>query len=150
MCKRLGLGLGLGFRVREAPYQCHDGPQAGQCSRTNYFDQPKLCSGACIHDHLLPLAPYHPLWYPGPLAKEFKWNETQPRYKHSPEKISLRARGIDLSRSDVMMSGICRSNDNQVRLTGPAAPLVLARRRLLQGAMPSDNFSLILILTLPP
>ena len=98
---------------REAPYQCYDGPQSGQCSRMNYFDQPKLCSGSCIHDHLLPLAPYHPLWYPGPLAKEFKWNETQPRYKHDPTKISLRARGVDLSRSDVMMSGICRSGDNQ-------------------------------------
>ena len=80
----------------------------------NYFDQPEKCSGSCIHDHLLPLAPYHPLWYPGPLAKEFKWNETQPRYKHDPTKISLRARGVDLSRSDVMMSGICRSGDNQL------------------------------------
>ena len=98
---------------KEAPYQCYDGPQNGQCSKMNYFDYPKLCSASCIHDHLLPLAPYHPLWYPGPLAKEFRWNETQPRYKHTAEKISLRARGIDLSRSDVMMSGICRSSDNQ-------------------------------------
>ena len=98
---------------REAPYQCYDGPQNGHCSRMNYFDSPNQCIASCIHDHLLPLAPYHPLWYPGPLAKEFKWNETQPRYKHSPEKISLRARGIDLSRSDVMMSGICRAKDNK-------------------------------------
>ena len=35
-------------------------------------------------------APYYALWYPGPLAKEFRSKEMQPRYKHDPNKLSLR------------------------------------------------------------
>ena len=98
---------------KEAPYQCIEGESRGLCSEKNWFDYPDKCSSSCIHDHLLPVAPYSPLWYPGPLCREFRRNETQPRYKHTPEKISLRARGIDLRKSDIMMSGICRSTDNQ-------------------------------------
>ena len=50
--------------------------------------------------------------YPGPLAKEFKTAEKQPRYKHTASRFSLRVRGIETSKSDVMMSGICKSQSN--------------------------------------
>ena len=62
-----------------------------------------------MHSSLLRLAPYYALWYPGPLAKEFRAKEMRPRYKHDAAKLSLRTRGIDLSLSDVMMSDICKS-----------------------------------------
>ena len=64
-----------------------------------------------MHSSLLRLAPYYALWYPGPLAKEFRAKEMRPRYKHDAAKLSLRTRGIDLSLSDVMMSDICKSAD---------------------------------------
>jgi hypothetical protein len=64
-----------------------------------------------VHSSLLRLAPYYALWYPGPLAKEFRAKEMRPRYKHDAAKLSLRTRGIDLSLSDVMMSDICKSAD---------------------------------------
>ena len=64
-----------------------------------------------MHSSLLRLAPYYALWYPGPLAKEFRAKEMLPRYKHDVSKLSLRTRGIDLSLSDVMMSDICKSAD---------------------------------------
>ena len=64
-----------------------------------------------MHSSLLRLAPYYALWYPGPLAKDFRAKEMLPRYKHDATKLSLRTRGIDLSLSDVMMSDICKSAD---------------------------------------
>ena len=64
-----------------------------------------------MHSSLLRLTPYYALWYPGPLAKEFRAKEMRPRYKHDAAKLSLRTRGIDLSLSDVMMSDICKSAD---------------------------------------
>ena len=86
--------------------------QDGKCSKTNWFDDPSECNVSCVHTSLLSTAPYYPLWYPGPLAMEFQSNQTQPRYKHSAEKISLKSRGIDLTKSDVMMSSICQSSDH--------------------------------------
>ena len=50
---------------------------------------------------------------PGPLAKEFHPDEQQPRYKHDPERFSLHARNINLKKTDVLMSDMCKSSDNQ-------------------------------------
>ena len=50
---------------------------------------------------LLPFAPYYALWYPGPLAKEWRKGEERPRYQHNPELLTFKARGIDLSKSEV-------------------------------------------------
>ena len=61
---------------------------------------------------LLSFAPYYALWYPGPLAKDWRQGEEQPRYQHTAELLTLRSRGIDLSTSEVLMSDICKSNDN--------------------------------------
>ena len=61
--------------------------------------------------------------YPGPLAKEFKTGEKQPRYKHAASRFSLRVRGIETSKSDVMMSGICKSQSNH--FVGTPSPLLL-------------------------
>ena len=73
------------------------GRHAGECSRTNWFER-SHCDVSCVHTSLLTNAPYSPLWYPGPLAMEFGVNETQPKYKHSADLISLSARGVDLSK----------------------------------------------------
>ncbi len=95
-------------------YECIEGANNGVCSGQNWFDRPKSeCSASCVHVVLLRPAPYYALWYPGPLAKEPKSDDEQPRYKHAVQRFSLRARGLDLSKSDIMMSGICQSNDNQ-------------------------------------
>ena len=105
-------------------YECMQGRNQGKCSSQNWFDRPKSeCEASCVHELLLPPAPYYALWYPGPLAKEFKPGDEQPRYKHAKERFSLRARGLDLSVSDVIMSGICKSSDNKfvgISLYSPA------------------------------
>ena len=105
-------------------YQCIQGRNQGKCSGQNWFDRPTSeCEASCVHELLLPPAPYYALWYPGPLAKEFKPGDKQPRYKHAKERFSLRARGLDLSGSDVLMSGICKSSDNKfvgISLYSPA------------------------------
>ena len=98
---------------KTAQYQCIEGKQKGQCSGENWFGRPKECSHSCVHTALLPAAPYSALWYPGPLAREFKPDESQPRYNHTASKLSLLARGIDLSKSDVMLSATCKSKANQ-------------------------------------
>ena len=105
-------------------YECIQGRNRGKCSGQNWFDRPTSeCEASCVHELLLPPAPYYALWYPGPLAKEFKPGDKQPRYKHAKERFSLRARGLDLSVSDVLMSGICKSSDNKfvgISLYSPA------------------------------
>ena len=53
---------------------------------------------------LLPFAPYYALWYPGPLAKEWRKGEERPRYQHNPELLTFKARGIDLSKSEVSLT----------------------------------------------
>ena len=53
------------------------------------------------------------MWYPGPLARDFKPDEKQPRYKHALNRFSLRTRGVDLRDTDVMLSAICKSTDNK-------------------------------------
>ena len=81
----------------ESQYQCVSGRHAGECSKTNWFER-SHCDVSCVHTSLLTNAPYSPLWYPGPLAMEFGVNETQPKYKHSADLISLSARGVDLTK----------------------------------------------------
>ena len=94
-------------------YECLQGKHAGECSKSNWFDQPaSMCKASCVHTSLLTPAPYYALWYPGPLAKEFHPGEEQPRYHHQPERLSLQARNINLRKSDVMMSDMCKSSDN--------------------------------------
>jgi hypothetical protein len=94
-------------------YECIQGPSKGQCSGENWFDKPDKCSATCVHTVTLAPAPYYALWYPGPVAKDWADGERHPRYKHTVSKASLRARGIDLATTDVMMSAICQSTDNQ-------------------------------------
>ena len=94
-------------------YECIQGPSKGQCSGENWFDKPERCSASCVHTVTLAPAPYYALWYPGPVAKDWADGERHPRYKHTVAKASLRARGIDLATTDVMMSAICQSTDNQ-------------------------------------
>ena len=98
--------------TNESQYECVQGPSQGRCSHFNWFDKPEECAASCVHTSLLKPAPYYALWYPGPLAKEFKTAEKQPRYKHTASRFSLRVRGIETSKSDVMMSGICKSQSN--------------------------------------
>ena len=99
--------------TKTAQYQCISGKKKGQCSGENWFEHPSDCTVSCVHVSLLPPAPYYALWYPGPLAREFEPKERQPRYKHTASKLTLHARGIDLSKSDVMMSATCKSSANQ-------------------------------------
>jgi len=47
------------------------------------------------------------------VGKDWGADERHPRYKHTVSKASLRARGIYLATTDVMMSAICQSTDNQ-------------------------------------
>tara|TARA_B100000795_G_scaffold175223_1_gene132325 strand:+ start:63 stop:611 length:549 start_codon:yes stop_codon:yes gene_type:complete len=96
-------------------YECIAGENRGQCSSENWFDkagQGKVCGASCVHTSLLRPAPYYALWYPGPIAKDYKEGERNPRYDHDAEKISLRARGINLRKSDVLMSQVCREGGN--------------------------------------
>ncbi len=102
--------------TNETQYECIKNINRGHCSGENWFDQepgPLSCEASCVHVSLLHPAPYYALWYPGPLAKQWKADEKVPRYQHSVEKFSLHSRGINLRKSDVMMSAICRSQDNQ-------------------------------------
>jgi hypothetical protein len=94
-------------------YECIEGAKANTCSGHNWFDRPNECPTSCIHTSLLRPAPYYALWFPGPLAKDFSSQDKLPRYRHTASKLSLRARGIDLRQSEVMMSAICRNNDNE-------------------------------------
>ena len=94
-------------------YECIQGSAKGKCSGENWFDKPDQCSATCVHTVVLAPAPYYALWYPGPVGKDWQDGERHPRYKHTVAKASLRARGIDLATTDVMMSAICQSTDNQ-------------------------------------
>ena len=94
-------------------YECIQGASKGKCSGENWFDKPDQCSATCVHTVALAPAPYYALWYPGPVCKDWQDGERHPRYKHTVAKASLRARGIDLATTDVMMSAICQSTDNQ-------------------------------------
>ena len=96
----------------ESQYECMQGAAKGRCSHFNWFDRPTECEASCVHTLLLRPAPYYALWYPGPLAKEFRNFEQQPRYKHAASRFALRVRGIYTEKSDVMMSGICKSQSN--------------------------------------
>ena len=98
---------------KKAQYECIAGPSKGKCARENWFDSPEKCTASCVHTVLLSPAPYYALWYPGPVAKDWQSGEKHPRYQHTPHRLSMRARGIDLTKTDVMMSAICQSMDNQ-------------------------------------
>jgi hypothetical protein len=98
---------------KDAQYECIRGPAKGKCSGENWFDKPDKCTASCVHTVTLHPAPYYALWFPGPVAKDWESGERHPRYKHTVAKASLRARGIDLATTDVMMSAICQSTDNQ-------------------------------------
>ena len=94
-------------------YECMRGTNKGTCAGDNWFDKPESgCTATCAHTMLLPFAPYYALWYPGPLAKDWRQGEEQPRYQHTAELLTLRSRGIDLTTSEVLMSDICKSSDN--------------------------------------
>ena len=73
-------------------YECIAGEKRGECSAKNWFDESaqgkdKVCGASCVHVSLLRPAPYYALWYPGPLAKDFKVDERQPRYEHDPANL---------------------------------------------------------------
>ena len=84
-------------------YECMRGTNKGTCAGDNWFDKPESgCTATCAHTMLLPFAPYYALWYPGPLAKDWRQGEEQPRYQHTAELLTLRSRGIDLTTSEVL------------------------------------------------
>merc|ERR1719272_1224967 len=117
------------------------GASKGQCSGENWFDKPDKCSATCVHTVALAPAPYYALWYPGPVGKDWQDGERHPRYKHTVAKASLRARGIDLATTDVMMSAIClyspHYKDKAERLLRSCARVgVCCKARLL----PPDAF----------
>ena len=73
-------------------YECIAGEKRGECSAKNWFEESaqgkdKVCGASCVHVSLLRPAPYYALWYPGPLAKDFKVDERQPRYEHDPANL---------------------------------------------------------------
>ena len=73
-------------------YECIAGEKRGECSAKNWFEESaqgkgKVCGASCVHVSLLRPAPYYALWYPGPLAKDFKVDERQPRYEHDPTNL---------------------------------------------------------------
>ena len=75
-------------------YECIAGEKRGECSAKNWFEESaegkdKVCGASCVHVSLLRPAPYYALWYPGPLAKDFKVDEHQPRYEHDPARLTL-------------------------------------------------------------
>ena len=87
---------------------------------------------------LLPFAPYYALWYPGPLAKEWRKGEERPRYQHNPELLTFKARGIDLSKSEVSLTLTRTQTLTRTR----------TRTRTLT-LTPTLNLTLPLTLTLP-
>ena len=92
-------------------YECTEGEAAGTCSEQNWFGSSK-CEISCAHVSLLNPVPYYALWIPGKSAKAYARGEREPRYEHNPKKLTIEKRGIDLHKSDVLMSSICRSNAN--------------------------------------
>ena len=82
---------------------------------------------------LLSFAPYYALWYPGPLAKDWRRGEEQPRYQHTAELLTLRSRGIDLSKSEVSSRG------TGYLYYGYILTLLVAHARLL--AVPAVNYA---------
>ena len=85
----------------------------GKCSGDNWFDQPDECSHSCIHTGELNWSPHERPWYPGPCADEFQIaseaDKPLPHYMHDPDKLTMEARGIDLSHEEVLMSSTCKS-----------------------------------------
>ena len=64
-------------------YECILGENRGHCSSENWFDkvdQGQVCQASCVHTSLLRPAPYYALWYPGPIAKDYRLGEKQPRH----------------------------------------------------------------------
>ena len=116
-------------------YECIMGANKGVCSGQNWFDRPsRECELSCVHVSLLSPAPYYAMWYPGPLARDFKPDEKQPRYKHALNRFSLRTRGVDLRDTDVMLSAICKSTDNKFVGVSMYSPAYKAKaERLLRS-----------------
>ncbi len=104
-------------------YECTAGAMKGRCSGDNWFDKPESgCTASCVHASLLNWAPYYALWYPGPLAKDWRRGEERPRYQHVAERLTFRSRGVDLSKSEVMMSDICKNADNHFTVVALFSP----------------------------
>ena len=87
-------------------YECTEGEAAGTCSEQNWFGSSK-CEISCAHVSLLNPVPYYALWIPGKSAKAYARGEREPRYEHNPKKLTIEKRGIDLYKSDVLMSSMC-------------------------------------------
>ena len=98
---------------REKPYECIGGKMNGKCSGDDWFDHPDECSHSCIHTGELNWSPHERPWYPGPCADEFQIaseaDKPLPHYMHDPDKLTMEARGIDLSHEEVLMSSTCKS-----------------------------------------
>ena len=61
------------------------GTNKGTCAGDNWFDRPESgCTATCVHSMLLAFAPYYALWYPGPLAKEWRQGEANPNPNPHP------------------------------------------------------------------
>ena len=87
-----------------------------------------------MHSSLLRLAPYYALWYPGPLAKEFRAKEMRPRYKHDAAKLSLRTRGIDLNNNRFLILQV--GADHPCRRPAAAPSRAAAREHGAVGFRP--------------
>jgi hypothetical protein len=85
----------------------------GKCSESNWFDAPDECSHSCIHTGELNWSPHERPWFAGPCADEFQIasdaDKPLPHYMHDPSKLTMEARGIDLSKEEVLMSSSCQS-----------------------------------------
>jgi hypothetical protein len=100
---------------REEAYECIGGKMNGKCSEDNWFDVPDQCTHSCVHTGELNWSPHERPWYPGPCADEFQIeadaDKPLPHYMHDPNKLTMEARGIDLSKEEVLMSSTCKKAD---------------------------------------
>ena len=101
---------------RDQPYECVGGQMNGKCSDSNWFDVPDQCTHSCIHTGELNWSPHERPWFAGPCADEFQIasdaDKPLPHYMHDPSKLTMEARGIDLSKEEVLMSSTCQKADS--------------------------------------
>jgi hypothetical protein len=107
---QLGGGkVGAGSCTNTSFYECMEGPKQGYCSE-NWLMTPKECKSWCVHELLITLAPYYPVWRYGPRA--FPWKPTD-RLPHYAMKDALN-RGDAVHTPfehprQVLMSTYCKS-----------------------------------------
>jgi hypothetical protein len=88
-------------------YECMEGPKVGYCS-DNWIHKEEECSAWCVHELLITLAPYYPVWRYGPRAFPWPKNAQLPHYAAKDAQVAISQSPFEHP-TQVLMSSYCKS-----------------------------------------